>query len=65
MLNKSKWHAHFKFSAIQFTWSKLLIKIHILDDSVDPDQLASVEANWSESTLFAKGEHIQVHQDQG
>ena len=32
MLNKSKWHAHFKFSAIQFTWSKLLIKIHILHD---------------------------------
>ena len=29
--------------------------------SADPDQLASSEANWSGSTLFAKAEHIQVH----
>ena len=32
-------------------------------NSVDPDQLASEEANWSGSTLFAEVEHIQVQQD--
>ena len=34
-------------------------------NSVDPDQLASSEANWSGSTLFAKAGLIQVHQDKG
>ena len=29
-------------------------------NSVDPDQLASEEANWSGSTLFAKAGHIRV-----
>ena len=33
-------------------------------NSADPDQLASSEANWSGSTLFAKAGHIQVQQDQ-
>ena len=33
--------------------------------SVDPDQLASEEAKWSGSTLFAKTGHIRVQQDQG
>ena len=28
-------------------------------NSADPDQLASEEANWSGSTLFAKAEYIQ------
>ena len=32
-------------------------------NSADPDQLASSEANWSESTLFAKAEYIWVQQD--
>ena len=32
-----------------------------MTNSADPDQLA----NWSESTLFAKAEHIQVQQDKG
>ena len=32
-------------------------------NSVDPDQLASEEANWSGSTLFAKALYIQVQQD--
>ena len=36
-----------------------------MTNSADPDQLASEEANWSGSTLFAKAEHIQVQQDQG
>ena len=31
-------------------------------NSVDPDQLASSEANWSGSTLFAK-RYIRVQQD--
>ena len=32
-------------------------------NSVDPDQLASSEANWSESALFAKAWYICVQQD--
>ena len=31
----------------------------------DPDQLASSEANWSGSTVFAKAGHIQDQQDKG
>ena len=34
-------------------------------NSADPDHLASVEANLSVSTLFAKAGHIQVQQVQG
>ena len=34
-------------------------------NSTDPDQLASEEANWSGSTLFAKSGYIQVWQDKG
>ena len=34
-------------------------------NSADPDQLASSEANWSGSTLFAKAGHIRVQQDKG
>ena len=34
-------------------------------NSADPDQLASEEANWSVSTLFAKGEYIRVQHDKG
>ena len=33
--------------------------------SADPDQLASSEANWSGSILFAKAGYIQVRQDMG
>ena len=36
-----------------------------MSNSADPDQLASSEANWSGSTLFAKAGHIQVQQDKG
>ena len=32
-------------------------------NSPDPDQLASEEANWSESTLFAKTGYIWAQQD--
>ena len=34
-------------------------------NSVDPDQLASSEANWSGSTLFAKVVHISIQHDKG
>ena len=34
-------------------------------NSADPDQLASSEANWSGSTLFAKAGYIRVQQDKG
>ena len=36
-----------------------------MGNSADSDQLASSEANWSESTLFAKAGFIQVQQDKG
>ena len=36
-----------------------------MTNSVDPDQLASEEANWPGSTLFAKVRHIRIQQDQG
>ena len=36
-----------------------------MTNSADPDQLASEEANWSGSTLFAKAGYIQVQLDQG
>ena len=34
-------------------------------NSADPDQLASSEANWSGSALFAKARYIRVQQDKG
>ena len=34
-------------------------------NSADPDQLASSEANWSGSTMFAMAGYIQVQQDKG
>ena len=34
-------------------------------NSADSDQLASSEANWSGSTLFANAGHIWVQQDKG
>ena len=34
-------------------------------NSADPDQLASSEANWSGSTLFAKAGFIRAQQDKG
>ena len=36
-----------------------------MTNSVDKDQLASSEANWSGSTLFAKTGYIWVQQDKG
>ena len=35
------------------------------DRLASSDQLASSEANWSGSTLFAKAEYIRVQQDKG
>ena len=34
-------------------------------NSAYPDQLASSDANWSGSKLFAKAGYIQVQQDKG
>ena len=36
-----------------------------MTNSVDPDQMASEEAIWSGSTLFAKAMLILVQQDKG
>ena len=33
-----------------------------MTNSADPDQLASLEAKWSGSTLFAKAGYIRVQQ---
>ena len=51
-----------------FSQSDYLIQIvgivtYLMVNSADPDQLASSEANWSGSTLFAKAGYIQVQQD--
>ena len=35
-----------------------------MTNSADPDKLASSEANWSGSILFAKAGHIWAQQDQ-
>ena len=54
-------------SANQIIWSMLLIQNYILliTDSADPEQLASSEANWSGSALFAKAGYIWAQQDKG
>ena len=36
-----------------------------MKNSIDPDQMASLEAIWSGSTLFLKAMLILVHQDKG
>ena len=38
---------------------------YLMANSADPDQLASEEANWSGSTLFAKVGYIWVQQNKG
>ena len=53
-----------------FSQSDYLIQIvdtnsQLMTNSADPDQLASSEANWSGSTLFAKAGYIWVQQDKG
>ena len=54
-----------------FSQSDYLIQIvdtkttYLMLNSVEPDQLASSEANWSGSTLFAKAGYIKVQQDRG
>ena len=57
--------AYFYFSANQITWFWILLQIHIMTNSADPDQLASEEANWSGSTLLARAEYIHFQQDKG
>ena len=36
-----------------------------MENSADPDHLASSEANWSGSTPFAKAGYIRVQRDKG
>lgn len=55
LLKKITLHSHFKFSTNQVAWSNLLLLFIIRGtNSVDPDQLASSEAGWLGSTLFAR-----------
>ena len=63
MPNKLRCHAQFQFSACpldQGCWYKFT---YWMTNSADPDQLASSEAKWSGSTLFAKAGYIR--QDKG
>ena len=53
-----------------FNQSDYLIQIvdtvtHLMANSADPDQLASSEANWSGSAVFAKAGYIRFQQDYG
>ena len=36
-----------------------------MTNNANQDQLASSDANWSESSLFAEAGHIQVQQEKG
>ena len=64
MLHKLRCHAHFKLSANQTTWSRLLIQIYMLNGKQCRSRSFGFwEANWSGSTLFAKAGYIQVQQD--
>ena len=66
LLNKLRCHAHFKFSANQILDPDCCYKFtYFMANSADPDQLASSEANWSGSTMFAKAGYIRVQQDKG
>ena len=66
MLNKLRSHIHFNFQPIrlldQGCWYRFT---YWMTNSADPDQLASSEANWSGSILFAKTGYIRVQQDKG
>ena len=54
------------FQPIRLLYLGCLYKFtFLMINSADRDQLASSEANWSGSTLFAKAGHIRVQQDKG
>ena len=54
-----------------YSQSDFLIRIvainsqYFMANSADPDKLASSEANWFGSTLFAKADYIRAQQDKG
>ena len=58
LLNKLRCHAHF-FQPIRLLDPDCCYKVtYLMENSAEPDQLASSEANWSWSTLFAKAGYI-------
>ena len=64
LLNKLRCHTHFWCSAFRLLDLDCLYKFsYWMANSADPDQLASSEANWSGSTLFANAGYIQAQQD--
>ena len=66
MLNKLRCHYHFQLSANQIVWSRLLKQNHILNDKQCRSRsVASSEADWSRSTLFARAGYIRVQHGQG
>ena len=62
LLNKLRCHAYFQPIKL-FDLACCYKFTYLMANSADPDQLASSEANWSGSTLFAKAGHIQIQQD--
>ena len=69
LVNKLRCHAYFKYSASQITFVLgpvcWYMVTYLMANSADPDQLASEEAKWSGSTLFAKTGFKPVQQDKG
>ena len=59
-LEHCRCHAHFRLLEPS-CWYKFT---YLMKNSADPDQLASSEANWSGSILFAKSGHIRVQKNQ-
>ena len=53
------------FSQSDYLIQAVDVNSHSNWQTVDPDQLASSEANWSGSTLFAKAGYIWGQQDKG
>ena len=63
LLNKLRCHTHLIFK--QSGYLIWIVATYLMANSAEPDQLASSEANWSGSTLFAEALYIWVQQDKG
>ena len=66
LLNKLRCQPTSNFQPIRLLDPDCCYKFtYLMANSADPDQLASSEANWSGSTLFAKAGYIRVQQNKG
>ena len=64
MLNKLRCHIHFQQIRL-LDQGFLYTFTYLMTNSADRDQLVTLEANWSVSTLFAKAGYIWDRQNQG